>query len=51
MLESLKLNQQQAAKQLDIGARTLRRYMTGEMKIPRVLDYAVRWMVQENKAG
>lgn len=40
-LAKLRLSQASAARDLDISERQLRRYISGEWPIPRVVDFAV----------
>lgn len=39
------LSQRGTAKELGINERTMRRYISGEQPIPRVVEYAVLWLV------
>lgn len=38
------LSQRGAAKLLEINERTMRRYISGEQPIPRVVEYAIYWI-------
>lgn len=38
------LSQRGAAKRLEINERTMRRYVSGEQEIPRVVEYALYWI-------
>jgi transcriptional regulator with XRE-family HTH domain len=38
------LSQRGAAKRLEINERTMRRYVSGEQPIPRVVEYALYWL-------
>ncbi len=38
------LSQRGAAKRLEINERTMRRYVSGEQEVPRVIEYAVYWI-------
>jgi hypothetical protein len=38
------LSQRGAAKRLEINERTMRRYISGEQSVPRVVEYAVYWL-------
>jgi len=39
------LSQRGAAKLLGINERTMRRYVSGEQPIPRIVEYALNWLV------
>lgn len=39
------LSQRGTAKALEINERTMRRYVAGDQPIPRVVEYAVRWLI------
>lgn len=39
------LSQRGAAKELEINERTMRRYISGEQPIPRVVEYAILWLI------
>ncbi len=49
-LEKSGLSQRGAARELDIDERTMRRYVAGELPVPRVVDYALRWLTMREKA-
>jgi hypothetical protein len=38
------LSQRGAAKLLEINERTMRRYISGEQPIPRIVEYALMWI-------
>jgi transcriptional regulator with XRE-family HTH domain len=38
------LSQRGAAKRLEINERTMRRYISGEQPMPRVVEYALYWL-------
>jgi hypothetical protein len=42
LLDSVDLSQSEAARQLDIDPRTMRRYLADELPIPRVVEIAIR---------
>lgn len=46
LLESHGLSQRGAARELDISERTMRRYIAGELPVPRVVALALAWLVQ-----
>ncbi len=41
---ALDLTQDQLAHQLDLELNTISRYETGKQDIPRVVDYAIRYL-------
>lgn len=44
ILAKAALSQRGAAKLLEINERTMRRYVSGEQPIPRVVEYALMWI-------
>lgn len=48
-MEEFGLTQERLAKGLDVDVRTVRRWVTGESTIPRVVDYALRYMAQNTR--
>lgn len=44
VLAKAALSQRGAAKLLEINERTMRRYISGEQPIPRVVEYALMWI-------
>lgn len=44
LLDGLGLSQVAAAKRIDISARQMRRYCSGEAKIPVVVECALMWV-------
>lgn len=48
-MEEFGLTQPRLAKGLDVDVRTVRRWVTGESTIPRVVDYALRYMAQNTR--
>jgi hypothetical protein len=51
LLDSAGLSQRGAARDLDIDERTMRRYVAGDVPIPRTVEYAVRWLIQVREAA
>jgi hypothetical protein len=49
LLDSADMTQMGAARELDISPRQMRRYIAGEHEIPRVVIFALRWIIA-NKA-
>lgn len=47
LLDLAGLSQRGAAKELDISERNMRRYIAGDLPIPRVIEYALRWLIHE----
>lgn len=47
LLDQAGLSQRGAAKALEINERTMRRYVAGDQPIPRVVEYALRWLVHQ----
>ena len=47
--QSVKLSQSMLARELDLYVRTISRYETGELEIPRVTELALRYVVQQTK--
>jgi plasmid maintenance system antidote protein VapI len=48
-LEKVGLSQRGAARALDLSERTMRYYCAGETPIPRVVEYALRWLAQQER--
>jgi len=46
-LEKAKLSQSEAARQLGIDPRTMRRYIAGDTPVPRMVEYALRYIVSK----
>lgn len=44
------LSQRGAAKLLEINERTMRRYIAGELPVPRVVEYAVYWIAHQSNS-
>jgi DNA-binding transcriptional regulator YiaG len=47
--QSVNLSQSMLARELDLYVRTISRYETGELEIPRVTELALRYTVQQTK--
>lgn len=41
------LSQRGAAREIGIGERTMRRYIAGEAKLPRAVEFALRWIAAQ----
>jgi hypothetical protein len=48
VLANAALSQRGAAKLLEINERTMRRYISGEQPIPRVVEYALMWISHQS---
>ena len=46
LLDSAGLSQRGAARELQISERQMRRYVAGVAEVPRVIEYALRWLIQ-----
>jgi plasmid maintenance system antidote protein VapI len=44
ILERLEISQRAAAKYIGINERTMRRYIAGDLEIPRAIELAVKWL-------
>ena len=51
LLEQAGLNQAEAAGLIDVTDRQMRRYVSGETPIPRVVVYALLHVIQQRKGG
>ena len=49
MLDSVGLSQRGAAKEIGINERTMRKYVSGESKIPKTVQLALCWVVHIRK--
>jgi len=49
LLDDAGLTQRGAAHELGINERTMRRYVASPRAIPRIAEYAVRWLVSQRK--
>lgn len=47
LLEAHELPQTVAARELGIDPRTMRRYVLGELPVPRVVELAVRYVIAQ----
>lgn len=46
LLEHGGLNQSEAARAIEIGDRTMRRYIAGDLDIPRTVEYALLYVIE-----
>jgi hypothetical protein len=51
LLEANELPQTVAARELGIDPRTMRRYIAGDLPVPKVVEYALQWLVSQRKGG
>jgi plasmid maintenance system antidote protein VapI len=51
LLDRAGLSQRGAAKALGINERTMRKYVAGDAEIPRTVEYAIQWAIQEKLTG
>lgn len=45
LLDKAGLSQRGAARQLEIDERTMRKYCAGDLPVPRVIEYSLRWLI------
>ena len=45
LLDRAGLSQRGAAKEIGISERQMRRYISGDAEIPKVVEYALLWLV------
>ena len=50
-LDDAGLTQVGAARALGISDRNMRRYIAGHLPVPRVVEYALRWLVSQKGAA
>jgi hypothetical protein len=51
LLDSAGLSQRGAAKELGISDRQMRRYVSGDAEVPKVVEYALRWLIHKRASG
>ena len=51
LLEAHGLPQTVAARELGIDPRTMRRYIAGDLPVPKVVEYALQWLLSQRKGG
>jgi hypothetical protein len=49
LLTNNKLSQVDVAKELDMSDRNIRRYISGELTVPKTVEYALRWIVSQRQ--
>jgi transcriptional regulator with XRE-family HTH domain len=49
LLDSAGLSQRGAAKEIGINERTIRKYVSGESKIPKTVELALCWVAHLRK--
>ena len=50
-LEDAGFTQRGAARDLGIDERTMRRYVAKNARVPRLVEYAVRWLASQRNSG
>ena len=45
LLDSAGLSQRGAAREIRISERQMRRYISGDADVPKVVEYALRWVI------
>lgn len=50
LLDAHKLRHKDAADMLDVAVRTIERYVAAK-KVPRVVEFALRWAIENARAG
>lgn len=50
LLDSAGLSQRGAARDLQISERQMRRYVAGDAEVPKVIEYALRWLIQQRES-
>jgi len=48
LLDRAGLSQRGAAKSLEINERTMRKYVSGDLPIPRTVEYAIQWVCSQS---
>lgn len=48
-MQEQELTQSAAARLLDLDPRTMRRYVLGELRVSRVIEYALRWAIAQRE--
>ena len=51
LLDSAGLSQRGAAKDIEISERQMRRYISGDATVPKVIEYALRWLIHVKEQG
>jgi transcriptional regulator with XRE-family HTH domain len=49
-LEAQQLSQRELAELLDVAERTVRRWVSGSIPVPRAIDYALRYLALQSSA-
>jgi transposase len=49
-LDDAGMSQRGAARELGIDERTMRRYVRDELPVPRVVEFALRWLASQRAA-
>jgi len=48
-LDDAGMSQRGAAREIGIGERTMRRYIAGDLPLPRAVEYALRWVASQRR--
>jgi DNA transposition AAA+ family ATPase len=48
-LDDAGMSQRGAAREIGIGERTMRRYIAGDLPLPRTVEYALRWVASQRR--
>lgn len=51
LLEANEIPQTVAARELGIDPRTMRRYIAGDLPVPKVVEYALQWLLLQRNGG
>lgn len=51
LLDSAGLSQRGAAKEIEISERQMRRYIAGDAEVPKIVEYALRWLIHFREQG
>lgn len=51
LLDSAGLSQRGAARELQISERQMRRYVAGDAEVPKVIEYALRWLIHKRSTA
>ena len=51
LLKANDLKQTVAAREIGIDPRTMRRYVAGDLPVPKVVEYALQWLLSQRKGG
>jgi hypothetical protein len=49
ILETNEVSQRRAAFLININERTMRKYIAGDLEIPKVVEFAIKWVMKHEK--